>query len=333
MHNRSGTILIIVAGICALLASMTLAFLARMRASAEEVQTVMRETQARIMLMAACNYIQEASRIGWKPTVDYAGNPIVPTPDENTETFGWIDVRDNTLGPKFIANGGNDDSRFPVRSAKRFPMYVMKQPPYAIQMTVTYNPILTSQTSPSVADNNSLHGRPYLRYPDPQPVTNNGYTKSAPEGSTVTDARFEEWALGDQAPRVESTGLSWFRIWRESGAVFVVTCGSGGSQGFRSWNEMTGNEQKQFGDETVFNDIMAHEIRLWYRVEWHAATPDLNLHFLDRASGDGYDHYIMYPENAYHTEASSGSRNNPHTRSMGGTIKWVQRLVSEPTFW
>jgi hypothetical protein len=185
-QSRSGTIIIIVAGICALLASLTLAFLVRMRSDAEEMQALVRETQARVMLMAACNYLQEASRIGWAPANSNQ------TGDENTETFGWIDVRDNTIGPKLVASGANDDSRFPLRTAKRFDMYVMKRPPYALQLAVSYNPILTTQSAPSVPTTDPRFGMPYMRYPDPQPVTEttNNYKLTTPDGSTVNDVKF-----------------------------------------------------------------------------------------------------------------------------------------------
>ena len=71
--RRSGTILIIVAGICALLASLTLAFILRSRSSLEETNALEADVQARIMLIAACNYVCEASRIGYEPL-----NPLDP---------------------------------------------------------------------------------------------------------------------------------------------------------------------------------------------------------------------------------------------------------------
>ena len=66
--TRGGTILIIVAGICALLASLTVAFLARSRSSIEETVAFEAEVQARLMLVAACMYVCEASRLGYETT-------------------------------------------------------------------------------------------------------------------------------------------------------------------------------------------------------------------------------------------------------------------------
>ncbi|HEX3135242.1 MAG TPA: hypothetical protein VHX44_16875 [Planctomycetota bacterium] len=260
--TRSGTVLIMVAGICALLASLTIAFLGRMRADAEEMQTIVRETQARIMLMSACNWIQEASRIGWEPSGS--------APGANKETFGWIDVRDNKLGPKFnVTTPPTDDpSLFPLGTAKRFPMFVMERPPYAIQLTASYNPIRTPFSPDPVDYSNAAFGMPYLRYPDPQPAVDNGWKKSQPLGTTVGAGNFTEWAKGEQGARPTSTDMSWFRVWRESGATFVVTCGAGGTKGYRAWNLMTSDEQAEFSNDPVlFESLRATEIRQWYRVE------------------------------------------------------------------
>ena len=86
---RSGTVLIIVAGLSALLASLALAFLARQRSSQQETIWFEQDIQARIMLTAACSYIAEGSRIGYD-------NLLGPN---HIEAYGWIDVRDGSVGP------------------------------------------------------------------------------------------------------------------------------------------------------------------------------------------------------------------------------------------
>ena len=94
---RSGTVLIVVAGLSALLASMTIAFLIRQRSSAEESTQFEQDIQARIMLIAGCNYIQETSRIGYDDGVD----------PYHREAFGWVDVRQlNADGTPMIQGGG-----------------------------------------------------------------------------------------------------------------------------------------------------------------------------------------------------------------------------------
>jgi len=324
--TRSGTILIIVAGISALLASLTVTFLARMRADAEEMQAVVRETQARIMLMSACNWIQEASRIGWTPPDN--------NPTGNKETFGWIDVRDNKLGPKFAANNVDDPSRFPLRSFKRFPMFVMERPPYALQLTASYNPIRTPHSPEPVEFSQAEFGMPYLRYPDPLPAVDNNWNRSAPAGVSVNATGFNEWERGDKTARSTSLDMSWFRVWRESGATFVVTCGAGGSKGFRSWIDMTPNEQAEFNnDQSFFENLRNSEVRLWYRVEWSAAVMAMDYHMLDHSLGQDRDHYMVWPINASHSPAGHEYRTQTHARNMGGTIRWVQRLITEPTNW
>ena len=67
LPHRQGTILIIVAGISALMAAMALTFLVRMRSDVEESQLIVREAQAHIMKVAACNFIMESARLGWDP--------------------------------------------------------------------------------------------------------------------------------------------------------------------------------------------------------------------------------------------------------------------------
>ena len=50
--NRRGTVLIIVAGLAALMASLALTFLARVRSDVEEGQLQLQMVQARVMLVA-----------------------------------------------------------------------------------------------------------------------------------------------------------------------------------------------------------------------------------------------------------------------------------------
>ena len=153
---RSATVLLIVAGLSGLLASLAIAFLTRVQSDLGEMAASLRETQARIMLSAACAYIQEASRIGWEPRQRNAvGEGFV----EHPEAHGWIDVRDGSLGPRLnslewsmpegarsefqsmqasgkvrpLRGRKQPEALFPVGVARRFPMYMVRRPPFAIQ--------------------------------------------------------------------------------------------------------------------------------------------------------------------------------------------------------
>ncbi|MBA3848173.1 MAG: hypothetical protein H0X45_16200, partial [Planctomycetes bacterium] len=150
---RGGAVLIIVAGLCGLMAALSIAFLARMRTDATEMGVVVRDAQAKLMLSAACAYVLEAGRIGWDDS------------PAHRECFGWIDVRDGTTGPKFDASGTDDDRFFRVGSHARFPMGVLRRPPYAVQLTVAYNPIQTMPLGAALPWP-APYGRPYLTEPD-----------------------------------------------------------------------------------------------------------------------------------------------------------------------
>ncbi|MBA3845788.1 MAG: hypothetical protein H0X45_03960, partial [Planctomycetes bacterium] len=180
-RGRRGTILILVAGMCAVLAAMTVAFLTRMRSDVSESQRLLQEIQARCALSAALMYVAEAARLGW----DDPGTP------EKEEAFGWIDVRDGTPGPRDrsgrpLAPGAG----FPaIGSAARCPMYVMRRPPFAISLAVTTNPMIADP------------GRTWAEIL--------GNTKTDPNPVATTQADF---AAGDPGPRFPGGGRTWFRV-------------------------------------------------------------------------------------------------------------------------
>lgn len=345
--SRQGTILIIVAGISALMASMALTFLVRMRSDIQESETLMREAQAHIMLMAACHYIQEASRIGYDfhaspppgaPLTPAAAMPLPPV-GYHREAYGWIDIRDGAVGPKPTAittdplatgdpasramYGVDYDAYFPQQSVRRFDLYVKNIPPYAISLNPAPNAIDSSAP---------INGVPWLVEPDPKPQVANSFTS------------FE---VGDPTPRQESTARSWFRLRRcgagpnaylarYNAATFVVTCGSGATRGFRSrdWATMTAAERGLFGDESILATLEADEIRLWYLVEWSPAVGGLHQFNLVHhrgptrdANNDEYtfNQYSLFPHNH-----SFYSHSQTKERNFGGTIRYVQRLTSTP---
>ena len=366
-HPRQGTILIIVSGIAGLLASVAIAFLARVRNDVDDMASVVRETQARIMLNAACSFILESSRVGWEPN-----NPNGTTV-EHLEAHGWIDVRDGSLGPRLNslswstpgqdrdawnsemkkAKGrplmnGRDRPLWDDRKAGRFPMYRMRRPPYAIQLSTGYNPI--SKKDDYV---------PYLRYPDPQPVVDNGWgtdpvtdsNQLSGKVSAVNDKNWSAYEQGDKAPVNDSVGLSWFRVLREeTGSVFTVTCGAGGTWGFKTFGDAQREGQANLFDNNikVFESLRNAETIAWYRVEWSPAIPggDLNPSGVTNTSwkekwggqlwnAEGWDNTKYFGINAsrpgFPNEVGVGGTRM--CMNYCGTISWIQRLRSEPKDW
>jgi len=333
-HHRRGTILIIVAGISALLASLALTFLVRNRSDAEETQATIRDVQARLMLVAACNYIQECSRLGWDqyPTTPTETNDVFPTGSGDAimvpvheETFGWIDVRDGSIGPKtqegrqcwspaLVLNDGiRVRPRWPAPdSIARCPMFVWKRTKYATSLHAAYNPI--QQHDPSASD----YLMPYLRNPDPQSA-----------GGT-----WAEHKRGDNTPRVQTVDKSWFRVLREGPSTFLITCGAGATHGFRSYDEVVaqGEEDIFNNDRSYFNVVAAQEARLWYRVEWTASAVESTYHWQQHHTTRSKDSYLQWPVNASHSWPT-GPRSLAFVRNFGGTFRWIMRLKVEPTNW
>ena len=367
--NQKGTILIIVAGISALLASMSLVFLTRMRSDISETNAIVREAQARIMLSAACSYIQEASRLG------YDFNSTKNT-DFHPEGYGWIDVRDGAIGPKpsaipattnpvrffntsastgttphsdaAIYSFRNDNSTiFPIGAARRFDMFMKTIPPFAIRLDAAPNPI------------DPQDGIPFLSRPDPVPVLPREFNWSNPSNKD-----FNEFERGDPRPVSNSLGLAWFRLFRLGAqphpnfsakypdtykqynpATFIVTVGAGATGGFRFFGtppdgrpiEMTSADEQRFGTKENFIALQSEELRYWYLVEWSPAVGGQflfnTIHHRDGkydANGEHFaiSQYAQFPQNKSRYSHSQGKLKN-----FGGTIRFIQRLKTEPPEW
>ncbi len=337
---RQGTILIIVAGVSALMASLALTFLVQMRSDLHESETLMQEAQAHIMLVAACHYIQEASRLGYDDG----------TSDYHKEAYGWIDIRDGAVGPKATAFGshvgeaggllvdsafGDDpqfhidnDSAFPQQTARRFDLYVKQVPPFATRLDAAPNAIDPSD------------GVPWLVEPDPKP--------------RIADS-FAQFEKGIPTPRQETVAKSWFRLLRcgqgtntnlarYNAATFIVTCGAGPTHGYRSWNDptMTPLEKQEFhqlfaNDQTLFATLQASESRLWYLVEWSPAVGGLHqfnlVHHRGATTDADNDNYTFNQYSQFPPNHSFYSHSQTKERNFGGTIRMVQRLTMEPPEW
>lgn len=330
-----GTVLIIVAGISALLAGMALTFLVRMRSDVEESLATVREAQAHIMKVAACNFIMESARLGWDPKPPNGTRSTI-----RREAFGWIDVRDGQPGPR--GEDGNrlgpvDNNSVPIsgsdglpkwdpwvdltlpddqRPGKRCPMYVMVRPPFAVSPRVAVNPITTEGADAL---------KPYLLRPDPQP-----FQSGMSSGDFAT-----AYVSGNRQADLSRLVSSWFRVWRASPATFVVTCGVGETQGFRTWQEVqTAGQTELFGGDndqgkTTFAYHQSQEIRMWYLIEWsaHVASSDYQ-NLQNEFSPKTIETYLQRPINVSQETRSQGKLVNPV-----GTIRLIQRLVNEPRFW
>jgi hypothetical protein len=350
---RSGTVLIVVAGLSALLVSMTLVFISQMRTQAEESDDVVRDAQARIMLYAACSYILESGRLGWDrywgpypfasvspSTAQVNGIPI------HEEAFGWVDVRDGSIGPKrqdgslvFPCSDASTGAgpAFPAVSidastgrAARCPMFVWRRTRFAISPATVCNAI---DTTPGNTD----FGLPLLRNPDPQPEVSNGWATGTVNAARFDDPayatnNYDDYVHGDPLPRSNSTAMSWFRVVRIGPARFVITCGAGGTLGYQSWTDVQNDHATAlFATQDFFNDLSYAETRSWYMVEWSPAISGVTYQCIDNEQQP--DHYQWRPFNAIHENFPWGWQSQPHARNMVGTMRWIQKLFVQPPVW
>ncbi|MBA3683652.1 MAG: hypothetical protein H0W72_00165 [Planctomycetes bacterium] len=227
--QRQASTLIVVSGLAMLMLSMGLAFLMRMRGDAQQAGDVLKDAQARVMLVAAMSYVCECSRIGW-----------------GKETFGWNDVRDHSPGPRTLGpvrslpNGAltwaaNDPWPAPG-SIARCPMYVMERPPYAIKPLTAPNPIMIVAAGEPIPDGgyqdsadgtgriidkngvafandygaNSIHRIGDFSRPDPVPAI-----AIAGETLPLPAVRYPAFRDGDPTPRIATREQGWFRVYRE----------------------------------------------------------------------------------------------------------------------
>ena len=398
--HRSGMLLIVIVGLAAILLSLSVTFLARMRTDARESDFVVNEAQSRIMLHAAMNYIQETSRLGWHaPDTDPEYAPGRSLEGVMREGFGWTDVRgavakfdqDPTstsatvdidhpadMGPidQFGRRMFDPGGGWPAPgSVARCPMYVHQRPPFAVEDRLVPNP---------------------FEHPDPlnerrdQSVR---YPMSAPPVRPVADT-WPDFALdgSDPAhadasqPLPVSVDLAWFRVYRESRTdhdgdgspsydvvdltghhgIFIITCGSGGTQGFRDYAEVEAAYPAvgdQPFDEATFDRLRAEERLLWYRVEWTASVlggnhssnaesgdldgggTDTRVHKLFRVSDQNADWGDWAQAKESEVSAArmrAGIAMAPNdtpleggsvARNPVGTIQWIMRLPTEPPAW
>ena len=400
-RQRDGVVLIVVVGLAVILLAVSASFFSRMRSDAQESEVVLQEVQARIMLQAAMNYIQEGARIGW----DDPG-----TVNVMEEAFGWTDIRATGIGPingmrdmsltalkaadSFNAVGPRDQQGnllytstetfpHPGGRAVRCPMYAMRRPPYAVTDRLVANPMVAPDTD--FMDQNLDYDM--LNLPV-EPVAKD----------------WNEFVDGDLLPRLETVGLAWFRVYREPEemhdgdrnnyvsqdpentisdwydveampghhGIFIVTCGSGGTLGYRDWDEVlaTTDATNRPFDQATFESLRESERILWYRVEWSAgvlagsyANVGQERNFLRFRVHDGDDSVdddvrgemeltrnppvvtrsFTDKSGKYWTDRAKTDWDDTKetnaieggvlARNQTGTIDWIMRLEREPPEW
>jgi hypothetical protein len=303
--SRSGTVLIIVAGLCALLASLALTFLVRMRSDIHESTQFLAQTQARVMFSAALNYIGETSRIGWD-------DPDTP---EHEEAFGWIDIRDGSVGPR--DRSGKALYRAEINPAlgkgEHWPAvgawticnstHLWSRPPTAITAHVAPNPI---QQDPSLAWSSLI-----------------GFAKASP---FAVAGDYHAFIDGDPAPLAGSGNPCWFRVYRRKPSVFIITCGTGSSGGYRSWQEVVNaGKEAQYVSSDYWQTVRQSEPLFWYEVEWNSAVSS-------SSSGYIYKHDRRI-EPANISKPFGNDTDQPNKRNQMGTFLYLQRLQQEPDNW
>lgn len=170
---------------------------------------------------------------------------------------------------------------------------------------------------------------------------------------------FTEHLAGDLTPRPESVGRSWFRVRRLAPAqydgnpgdawfdsvpltgygVFLITCGAGGTRGFRDWAEVQSENAEDIflGDRQFFEQLRATERLLWFRCEWSGFIGG-GVDVAQRYSAHhGHLGSVMVSFTRLHTQAPTitgasrlGNRIRQPLNSLG-TIRFIERLEGEPT--
>ncbi|MBA3683696.1 MAG: hypothetical protein H0W72_00385 [Planctomycetes bacterium] len=366
---RSGFAIVIVTGIIAMLAALVMAFLARSRLDLGQADQVVSLAQCRLMLHAGISFVQESSRLGYA-RMDANGRCQDPR-----EGWGWIDPRvkypgtttdmspDDRIGPNAhrpmtpALSGATDPihlwvpGQWPAPgTVHRAPMQRLTHPPFAVAPIAARNPMPTDPALPTF-------GIPFLSNPDPLPMVPATVTLNIAAPRAVDR---KEWAVPvDRSYVTESAGLGWFRVRREDGtevildedgnalpraklgtpgATFIITVGAGASRGWRDWAEVVAaGATVEFGSQDLFENLVAAEVRQWYRIEWSPAVGGgEDTAFAFARGNDGQKPkstwYETYPVNtSRHVDQGEVFMNSASMpRNYLGTIRFIQRLAFPP---
>jgi hypothetical protein len=367
MSSRGGSILIIVAGLAAIIAGLCLSMLAFARADREESIVLRQEVQARIMIYAAMDYVQETSRIGWHDPA--SSGPVV-------DTYGWIDVRDGRPGPKgpdgkVVTNSDGTSVFSPVVNdatggiffpsvggrAARCPMHLLQRPPSAVSPAQVTNPVVDAGPTTATRTGFNAGWAKAINYTEPGSapavsvtdalfMKSVGYPKNPLPEPEATNIRMA-WRIGDTRPVLSTVGQAWFRVYRPTPAqvqalpafdgttksirwtpaVFILAGGAGGTLGYQTYAEAVADGR---GDAFQNDQASFDQIRARERILWYACewSPAANVDTLHFYT---IDHNWAWPSTNAPMIISNNQRQQ--NRSFGGSFLWIQRLMKEPAVW
>ena len=236
---------------------------------------------------------------GW---TDVRADTLAPISDmKDISTTAGLDAKDTAraVGPRDqYGKLLYTDTRWfphPGGTAARCPMYAMQRPPFAVTNRLVHNPI--NADGPRGGDASTYE---LLIDGDEWLDENLDYEMYNLPVEPAVD-NWDEFAAGNLSPMMETVGMAWFRIYREPEemhngirndvtssrnngiadwfdveampghhGIFIVTCGSGGTLGYRDWDEVlmcTTADNRPF-DEATFKSLREAERILWYRIEW-----------------------------------------------------------------
>ncbi|MDA3962084.1 MAG: hypothetical protein PF961_14930 [Planctomycetota bacterium] len=198
---RSGSILIIAAGLCALLALTATTFLVSMQAETDENEFLLQQTQARVSMVAACSFIMESAP-------KWGGDASGPSGSLATSMLGPHDMTPWRLPPYAITQqrvfspmGG--DASGNVSASQRPPDEETYD--FSVNGRVGFRDRV-------VADSDPKDRKPVFPRKDP---------------TRYVDA--SRLATGDDRRIAQVEARAWFRVYHQGGGTFVVTVGAGGT--------------------------------------------------------------------------------------------------------
>lgn len=188
---------------------------------------------------------------------------------------------------------------------------------------VTTGVAITSPMDPLPVYAPASAGRSWFRIYRELPSEHDGQNMQV---GGVVESTFDTVAVSSAHPTAVGKYL------RTNDCVFIITCGGGATQGFRSWAEVTAEGSGQlFGnDPTLFYQMRSQERILWFRVCWSGSPGGSYVSVQDVHDQDSSTPSLLNQSPANTNWNASRGGVNKHAF---GTIAWMQRLAAEPPRW